>query len=130
MSQESNKVRRWLEPANHSQNDAYATLTGIRNMSAKKVSADPSREVIIDTEVATASKQPGECRVFGRDCTDVHTCHLGEQSRFTELGLNKGTQNRQRICAAVGLKYTREVDAWPRHVIVQMTLTRNQPYVR
>ena len=56
-----------LEPANHSQNDAYATLTGICNMSAKKVSADTSRKVIIDTELATASEQPGECRVLSRD---------------------------------------------------------------
>ena len=49
-----------LEPGSDSQNDAYATLTLIRNMSAKKVSADTSRKVTIDTELATASEQPGE----------------------------------------------------------------------
>lgn len=58
--------------SNHPQNDAYATLTGISKMSAKKVSADTSRPMISETDVATASKHPGECRVRGCECTDVH----------------------------------------------------------
>ena len=82
-----------LELANHPQNDAYATLTLIDKMSAKKVSIESSRPMIHKIEITPAAKLPGKCGVRGGYRANLLSCHLRVEIRLTKLGFDKRVQN-------------------------------------